>query len=131
MPAVRKPTSVLEASGAFDANPKRRRANEPDTGRGIGPAPETLSENVRVVWDEIVGNCAAGVFQSSDRTMMEMLARLIAEFRENPGAFGGRKYQTLLALLARCGMTPSDRSRVFVPAAPDDGKAKSGLASFR
>lgn len=131
MPAVRKATAVLEAGGAFERNPARARHEEPNTGRGIGPAPDHLTELARQVWDEIVGDCAPGVFQSSDRTMMGCLATLVAEFRDDPGAFGGRKYQTLMALLARCGMTPSDRSRVYVPKQQSDGKAKTGLASFR
>lgn len=131
MPAVRKATAELDAGGAFKAQPSRARTREPNTGRGIGPAPKDMPEQERAVWDEIVGNCAAGVFQSSDRPMMEMLCRLFAEFRQDPGGFGGRKYQTLLALLARCGMTPSDRSRVLVT--PNEGPEKPSdrLARFR
>lgn len=128
MPAVRKPTAVLEATGAFQNHPNRTRTGEPNTGRGIGPAPEHMDEDAASVWDEIVGNTAPGVFQSSDRPMMEMLANLLTEYRANPAGFGGRKYQTLLNLLARAGMTPSDRSRVTVPSAPQE---KVGLAKFR
>lgn len=124
-----KPTAILEASGAFERNPSRARPDEPDTGRGIGPAPTHMDEVRRKVWDEIVSNCAAGVFQSSDRTMLEVLTALIVEFRESPAEFGGRKYQQLLTFLARCGMTPADRSRIVVSGKPD--KPKGGLASFR
>ena len=131
MPAVRKPTVQLEASGAFKANPARARHSEPNTGRGIGPAPDFLPEEQRKVWDEIVSDCAPGVFQSSDRTMMRVFTRLVAEFDADPAGFGGRKYQTMLALFARCGMTPSDRSRVSVPPESSNGKPKTGLASFR
>ena len=72
MPAVRKPTAVLESVGAFKANPNRSRPDEPDTGRGIGPAPDHMDEDAASIWDEVVGNTAPGVFQSSDRPMMEM-----------------------------------------------------------
>jgi hypothetical protein len=130
MPANRKPTSVLEAAGAFERNPDRSRPDEPNTGRGVGPAPEDLEEGVKAVWDEIVGNCAAGVFQSSDRLMLEVLCRMVVEFRSDPSGFGGRKYQQLTQLLARCGMTPADRSRVVVKGGQQD-KPKVGLASFR
>lgn len=129
MPAVRKPTVELEASGAFKNHPERARRDEPDTGRGIGPAPEHLTEQQRQIWDEIVSDCAPGVFQSSDRLMMESLCILVADFRNDPAAFGGRKYQQLVALFARCGMTPSDRSRVKVPRGGKE--KKGGLASFR
>lgn len=130
MPAPRKPTAVLAAGGAFDAHPSRARPREPNTGRGIGPAPAYLSEAERSIWDEIVGHCAAGVFQSSDRLMLECLCVLVAEFRANRALFGGRKYQQLLSLLARCGMTPSDRSRVAISGEQNE-KPRAGLASFR
>lgn len=130
MPANRKPTAVLEASGAFRNHPSRARGNEPNTGRGVGPAPEYLGGAERAIWDEIVGNCAPGVFQSSDRLMLKALAVLEAEFRADPAGFGGRKYERLVALLVKCGMTPADRSRVSVPNGETE-KPKSGLASFR
>lgn len=128
MPAVRKPTAVLESVGAFKANPNRSRPDEPDTGRGIGPAPDHMDEDAASIWDEVVGSTAPGVFQSSDRPMMEMLANLLAEYRRDVSGFGGRKYMTLLNLLARSGMTPSDRSRVTVKSGP---QPKEGLAKFR
>lgn len=128
---VRKPTAELEASGAFQKNPARSRKREPNTGRGIGPAPAHLDDDERAVWDEIVGNCAAGVFQSSDRPMMEVLCTMMAEFRRDRAGFGGRRLQALLALMSRCGMTPSDRSRVMVaPSEPEEGP-KVGLAKYR
>ncbi len=125
-----KPTAILEMSGAYEKNPSRRRANEPDTGRGVGPAPNSWDDEKKKVWDEIVSNCAGGVFQSSDRHMMEVLCTLLLEFRKNPSEFGGRKYPVLMTLLSKCGMTPSDRSRVVV-AGGKENKPKTGLASFR
>ena len=130
MPAVRKPTAVLSASGAFKNHPSRSRDLEPNSGRGVGPSPAHMGESERKVWDELVGNCAAGVFQSSDRTLLEALSVLVAEFRENYRGFGGRKYDRMTNLLARCGMTPADRSKVTVPRAQPE-KQKTGLASFR
>lgn len=125
-----KPTAILEMSGAYDKNPARRRVNEPDTGRGIGPAPDSFNDEQKAAWDEIVTNCAAGVFQSSDRTMMEVLCVLLCEFRADRSGFGGRKYPVLMTLLSKCGMTPSDRSRVTVSGGKQE-KPKTGLASFR
>lgn len=132
MPAPRKPTALLVASGDMKHNPGRHadRANEPDTGRGVGPAPEYLDEAQRAIWDEIVGDCAPGVFQSSDRLMLKALVTLESEFRSDPAGFGGRKYERLVALLVKCGMTPADRSRVSVPNGKDE-RPKTGLASFR
>lgn len=134
----RKPTSLLEISGAYQKNPSRRRPDEPSTGRGVGAAPKHLSDDQRAAWDDVVANCAAGVFQSSDRMMLEMLAVLIAEWRGDYAGFGGRKYTVLQTLLARAGMTPADRSRIAVKPPKGDNpfdrngkRPTSGLASFR
>lgn len=131
MPAQRKPTAVLEAAGAFKRNPARSRDSEPDSGRGVGPAPEDMSDAQKAIWDEMVSDCAAGVFQSSDRVTLEALVMLVDQFRSDRVGFGGRKYQQLMALLVRCGMTPADRSRVSVKRAASKDKPKVGLASFR
>lgn len=131
MGTPRKATAVLEASGAFKNHPSRARKHEPNTGRGIGPAPEWLDDAERALWDEIVGDCAPGVFQSSDRTSMLVLVRLLHEWRTDYKGFGGRKYPVLLALLARFGMTPCDRARLTVVNDEPKEKPKSGLASFR
>lgn len=132
MTALRKPTATLEASGAFLKNPNRKRDAEPNTGRGIGPAPAHLDDLQRAAWDEVVSSCAAGVFQSSDRPMMEVLSVHLAEFRKDPAGFGFKRTQVLVQLLARCGMTPSDRSKVTAGRAEDEKpKAVRGLDSFR
>ena len=130
MSALRKPTAALEASGAFVKNPNRKRDSEPNTGRGIGPAPDHLDEDQRAAWDDVVSICAPGVFQSSDRPMMEVLTVHLAEFRKDPVGFGFKRTQVLLSLLGRCGMTPSDRSKVAVPPREVENP-KVGLARFR
>lgn len=133
MSAVRKPTAVLEANGAFTRNPKRARARryEPDTGRGVGPAPEYLTSEQGKAWDDIVSACAPGVFQSSDTVFLAAMSAMVAQFREDPVGFGISRYQIFLTMLTRAGMTPSDRSRVAVPPAPSDDGKKTGLASFK
>ena len=131
MSAVRKPTAHLEASGAYKKDPARARHHEPDTGRGVGPAPEWVADEVRQAWDAIVSDTAPGVWQSSDRVFLEVLSTQVARFRREGEAYGIQRIGVLLSMLARGGMTPSDRSRVFVGQQPSDGKAKTGLASFR
>lgn len=129
MPA-RKPTATLEMSGAFVKNPNRQRTGEPDSGRGIGPAPEHMTPEQAAIWDEIVGDLAPGLLKSSDRQVFGWLVTLVTEFRRDPEGFGGRKWMVMVSLSGRFGMTPVDRSRLCVPAKSDD-KPKSGLASFR
>jgi hypothetical protein len=125
-------TAVLEARGAFAKHPERKRENEPDTGRGIGPAPVHFTSEQGQAWDEIVSICAPGVFQSSDRLVVEAIAVELTIFRANPKRYGTSALALLTNLLGRCGMTPSDRSKVVVrgeDAKPE--KAVRSLDSFR
>jgi len=125
-------TAILEARGAYAKHPERKRPNEPDTGRGIGPAPVHFTSAQRAAWDEVVSMCAAGVFQSSDRLVVEAIAVELTVFRANPAKYGTSALTLLTNLLGRCGMTPSDRSKVVVrgeDAKP--AKAVRSLDSFR
>lgn len=131
MPAVRKPTAILEASGAYKHDPRRRRHGEPDSGRGVGPAPEWLAQDARAIWDEIVADCAPGVWQSGDRGFLAALSELLARFRRDPTGFGTKSMTQLLGMLARAGMTPADRSKVVVGKSDEQEKPKHGLAAFR
>ena len=121
---------MLEATGAFKHDPKRARPNEPNSGRGIGPPPGHLTEAEGEAWDEIVSNCAAGVFQSSDRPVVEALAVELCAWRADRAKFGTKRLTLMVGLLKACGMTPSDRSRVTV-ARSEVENPKVGLARFR
>lgn len=130
MGGLPKPTAIAEAEGSFKRHPARRRQHEPDSGRGVGPAPAYLPEDQRAIWDEIVGDCAPGVFQSGDRVVLEALSGLVAQMRRDADGFGSRKLAELRALLAHCGMTPAARAKVAVLPTGSE-KPKSGLARFR
>jgi phage terminase small subunit len=125
----RTATVLKEARGAYEKHPERRPVNEPQAG-GVGPAPEWLEDDERAIWDETVSNCAAGVFQSGDRAVLTYFCRLEAESRRDWSKFSARKLGVLLSIAGRFGMTPADRARVSVRNS-DDGKKKTGLASFR
>lgn len=131
MPALRKPTAVLEIEGAFERHPERRRGEEPNTGRGVGPPPCGFKADERRAWDQIVGACAPGVWQSSDALFLEQLARLIARSRRNSDTFGLNATTVLVGLLARAGMTPADRSKVIVGKDAKEERPKTGLAAYR
>lgn len=128
MPAVRKPTAELQATGSRH---QASRAEEPNTGRGVGPAPDWVDEKVRQAWDDVVRDTAPGVWQSSDRVFLEVLAGQVADYRIDGQGFGVKRTTLLMSMLKQAGMTPADRSRVHVPQAKPDGKPKTGLASFR
>src|SRR5690349_4947352 len=116
MPA-RKPTAVLQLSGAFKHNPARaaERENEPEPKAGIGPAPSSLSIPEAEAWDYLVGIAPVGVLGDSDRAHLELAARLLAYSRTiSIDKIDVSKLNRLTALLGLMGLNPVDRSKVKV-----------------
>ena len=123
MPAPRKPTALLEVSGAYKRNPARRRIGEPIPSGGIGNAPAGRSEAFVRAWDELVVSCCPGVLGSSDRQWLELTVELLLEFREAPRDMSAAKMRLLQSALVRLGMSPSDRSKVTVSEVEEEGPA--------
>jgi hypothetical protein len=78
MPAHRRPTELLELSGAFDKDPARRRPVGPKSDRPIGDPPPCLGPDEAACWREFCRDAPAGVLTSADRWALEALARLMA-----------------------------------------------------
>lgn len=121
----RKATNVLEASGAFDKNPQRRRerGGEPIPTGEIGDPPPGFGKTTRKgkAWREIVENCPPKVLANSDRILVELAATLMAEFRKKPEAFTAAMYSQLRGALGSLGMDPASRSKINVgPPEPEN-----------
>jgi hypothetical protein len=112
MPKPRTPSAALEARGAFDKDPARRREDF-EAGAFDSTPPKYFTAKQKAVWAEIVGALPASVLQATDRIAVELAARLIAHFRALPdeGVTSAQVAQIRTAL-AVLGMTPADRSRV-------------------
>ncbi len=113
----RKPTAVLQLTGALERNPGRYhdRKTEPRLLDELGEPPKRLTEQQKEAWNEISDNCPCGVLTKADRHSLEMAAVLLAEFWANGAQMQGTHLSLLNTLLAKMGMNPSDRSRVTVP----------------
>jgi hypothetical protein len=113
MARPRKPTRVLELSGAFRHDPQRRaaREGEPVLTEPLGEAPGVLDEAETARWEEI--RRWAPWLTVADRVIVEETCRLWMAARNNELRTGDR--HQLAANLGRLGMTPSDRSRVKAP----------------
>lgn len=127
----RKPTQFLEMVGAFDKNPARRRARagEPTAAPltdSDGP-PAYFTEEERKAWSDVRRACAPGVLMQSDCILLEVSARLLAQFRTDP-TIPTTRISLLSQCLARMGLSPADRSRVTVPpgARPENRFANNG-----
>ena len=114
MPRPRKPTNILNLTGAFDKNPARRkaRASEPKDLGELGDPPKRLNAEQLAAWHEIVENTAYGVLTRSDRHILEITAVLLAEFWQAGALMTGTHLNILNASLGKMGLNPSDRSRV-------------------
>jgi hypothetical protein len=128
MPARRKPTALLEASGAFDKNPQRRRAREgepvPEGPLGEPPA-EWLTLAAQgnpkfakyvAIWRELAEQAQFGVLSSMDRFFVEQTVDLQYRLRRGmqgsgPPLTAGEQSQ-LNKNLGQMGCIPSERSRV-------------------
>jgi phage terminase small subunit len=108
----RKPTAVLELSGAIQRNPARylNRQNEPQPTEDIGLPPSYLSTQEKKIWKEITNDVSW--LKVTDRLSLEMVCRLVAKLRD--GSIKSMELSTLITLVRVLGMSPSDRSRVNV-----------------
>lgn len=107
-----QPREVAALKGADKKNPQRYRAEVPKSVLPLGSAPEHLSEMAKAVWFELEAYAPAGVLAGSDRLMLETAAVLVAEFRENTKGFPASKMGHMIGVLARLGMSPSDRQKL-------------------
>lgn len=126
MGAPKKPTALRELHGTADRNKQRNNPNEPVPVRGIGPCPGHLPAAMNPIWDEIVGTMYAGVLGEADRVALEAMVRLVYLMRTDFDAMTAAQLNQLTGLLARFGMTPSDRTKIVVP----KGEKKNPFEGF-
>lgn len=115
MGAPKKPTALRELHGTANRNKQRNNPGEPVPTKGIGPAPDHLPEDMQLLWDEVVGHMYAGVLGEADRIALETMVRLIHRMRNDFDEMTAAQLSQLTGLLARFGMTPSDRTKIVVP----------------
>lgn len=124
MPHPRKPTQILELSGAFAKNPKRRRARdgEPTPKADLTTRAEKLSKLEGACWDRIVKLAPNGVLKDCDEIIVELTARLWARLKR--GKATAADATQLRNCLQQLGMTPASRSTVKVPGEKDANEFK-------
>jgi hypothetical protein len=110
------PSNIIQMRGGYKKHPERRNRREPVPSAGIGKAPETFGTKFSDVWDEVVAICPGGVLGNSDRIALEILVKLLIEFRTDPTSVKGGRLTQLNSMLSKFGFTPSDRTRIAVPA---------------
>jgi len=113
MPAHRKPTEVLDRTGANRKNPQRRR--KPPQGRGeLSTTPPSHLRKLRgacAAWKEIVESIPSGVATGSDRFVVERAAVLLARSRSGE-IWKAADETNLRAYFGALGLAPEARERL-------------------
>lgn len=118
MARTRKPTAIMEASGAFDRDPARRRI-DPETTGELGDPPRHLTPDNKKIWKEIAASLPVGVAKNADRMAFEVLVGLMHRFRN--ADLSGAQLSSLTGLLSKFGLTPASRASVATPASTKEG----------
>lgn len=110
----KKPTALKVLHGTDHRNKQRQNPDEPEANGLPDPSP-TMSAGELACWNEIIGLVWDGVLSRSDSLALEIMARLLFEYRTNPADFQATKLKQLESFLARFGMTPADRTKIVLP----------------
>jgi hypothetical protein len=110
--ARKLPASVLEAKGAFDKDPQRRRVDPVAVGE-VGDAPAYFNAEQIVIWKEINEQLPPGLCKSADRMMVEVAVRLMHRFRT--AGLASSELAQMINALGRLGLSPADRAKCSVP----------------
>jgi hypothetical protein len=119
MARPKQSTAVMEARNAFKAHPERRPGPEPEHEGPLGAVPPHFTPSEAAAWMQICEDSAPGVLTQSERILVEILAKLLADIRDNPEEATTAKYTRIESLIGKIGCTPADRNRVVVPKAKD------------
>jgi phage terminase small subunit len=114
-----QPRELAEAKGATRHDPQRYRNQPPKVDQPLGTAPAYLSPAAKACWFEIESLAPLKVLTGADRVSLELLANLLAQFRDDPVAFPANKMTHMVGCLARFGMTPMDRQKLGAEKQPD------------
>lgn len=110
----RKPTPT--ALRIVNGNPGGRPFNdlEPETDGPLGPPPTGWTQEAAAIWREIVDLAPANVLTRSDRILVELAARNVANMRAKPDLPAALSAE-IRRCLAEMGMSPAERTRLTAP----------------
>ena len=115
MSRPRKPTAVLEASGAFVHDPQRRRPPSPMCKGPLRDAPMHLGQRERDIWAEIAATLPEGLAGDADSCAFEILVCLFSQFRHERETMMGSLISQMTSLFSKFGLDPASRARLHAP----------------
>ena len=115
MARPRTATNILEARGAFKRHPERKRKSEPKVDSAFPTKPPAyLDADERKCWREVVRIAPAGVLTGADTVTVEVVARLLAEFRDDSRGMQVARITRLTSEMGKIGLSPSARASLSV-----------------
>lgn len=115
-----QPRKLAELKGATAKDPQRYKNNAIKSELPLGEPPEQMRGDSQECWREISAYSLKGVLTSSDRICLEIASELLSQFRIDPLEFSSTKMSQLVGLLARFGMTPTDRQKLNIEKPKED-----------
>ena len=109
-------TRVLLMRGSFKAHPERKKERENEPKGQIMSVTESpppgFTHRQKTIWKEFISSAPYGMFEESDRHIIELTVIFMAEFREKNGDISQTRLTALLRGLQQLGKTPIERSKV-------------------
>lgn len=123
MARPRTATVLLDARGSFKNHSERgkARAKEPKVKEPMPKnPPKHLTDEQKAAWREVVKCVPAGVLTAADAIIVEIVACLLQEWREQQGKMPTHRITRLTSEMAKIGLSPSARASLSVDAEDDD-----------
>jgi hypothetical protein len=97
-------------------NPGKRALNhdEPEAAGDIGGPPTDWTPEQKLLWWEVVNAAPKGVLTGSDRVLVELAVRNLANLRAAGPEMTAAQSAEMRRCLGEMGMTPSERARLTV-----------------
>jgi hypothetical protein len=116
----RKPTATHLK--VVTGNPGKRPLNkaEPAGAGDLGTPPKDWTADQKLLWWEVANSAPAGVLTGSDRLLVELAVRNLANIRAAGGEITAAQSAEMRRCLGEMGMTPSERSRLSAPGGKSD-----------
>lgn len=126
MARPRKPTKVLELTGAFVKHPERarERAGEPEVTTPLGDPPATLNQVEAGIWQEFAATGRAWL-TAAERPLLEMTCQLVHRMRNR--LLDTPSMGVLRGCLSDLGFNAIQRSKIKVPEAKKPESRFAGL----
>lgn len=120
MAGNRTATAILEARGAFQKNPDRKRVEPKSDLLFPADAPGSFNPLQVKWWHRIVKAVPRGVLTGSDEIAVRVVAVLAAEFAANPADMATARIAEMGKWMGKLGLSPVDRARLATKPEGDD-----------